>query len=87
MTAKDWYKAKGIDYRQYLGWATRVDREAQHTPQQWAYVNLAKDECPTAEIKLTFGKWTICVGTGINPTLLADVLRSWIAYAKRNREL
>ncbi len=75
MTAKDWCKAKGIDYRQYLGWATRVNREAQHTPQQWADVTLTKEKCPTEEIKLACGKWTICVGTGFSPTLLADVLR------------
>ena len=75
MTAKAWCETKGIEYRQYLGWATQINREGKHQPQQWADVTLAKEEYATDEIKLNCGKWTICVGTGFSPTLLADVLR------------
>ena len=75
MTAKAWCETKGIEYRQYLGWATRVNRETQHTPQQWADVTVGKKECFSDEIRLNCGKWTICVGNGFSPTLLADVLR------------
>ncbi|WP_104370857.1 IS66 family insertion sequence element accessory protein TnpA [Desulfocucumis palustris] len=75
MTAKAWCETKGIEYRQYLGWATQVNREAQPIPQQWADVTVAQAECVSDEIKLNCGKWTICVGIGFNPILLADVLR------------
>jgi len=75
MTAKAWCETKGIKYRQYLGWATRVNREGQHQPQQWADVTMVKEEHAIGEIKLNCGKWTICVGTGFSPSLLTDVLR------------
>jgi hypothetical protein len=75
MTAKAWCKTKGIEYRQYIGWATRVNREDQNQPQQWADVTMIKERRPTGEIKLNCGKWTICVGAGFSPSLLTDVLR------------
>ena len=75
MTAKAWCETKGIEYRQYLGWATQVNREEQHRPQQWVEVTAAQEECASSEIRLNCGKWTIRVGTGFNPVLLADVLR------------
>lgn len=75
MTAKAWCEGKGIEYRQYLTWATRLNRESQPGPQLWADVTITKDECAISEIRLNCGKWTICVGTGFSPALLADVLR------------
>ncbi|MGE5632157.1 MAG: IS66 family insertion sequence element accessory protein TnpA [Caulobacteraceae bacterium] len=75
MTAKAWCEAKGIDYRRYVSWATKLNRNVQHLPQQWADVTISKKERATNEIRLNCGKWTICVGTGFSPTLLADVLR------------
>jgi len=75
MTAKAWCEAKGIDYRRYVNWATKLNRDSQHEPQQWADVTMTKEERSTSEIRLNCGKWTICVGTGFSPALLADVLR------------
>jgi len=75
MTAKAWCEAKGIGYRQYVDWATKLNREEQHKPQQWADITITKEERSTSEIRLNCGKWTICVGTGFSPALLADVLR------------
>lgn len=75
MTAKAWCKANSIDYRRYVGWATKINQEEQPEPQQWAVVAMTKEEQASNEIKLNCGKWTICVGTGFSPTLLADVLR------------
>ena len=75
MTAKAWCEAKGIEYQRYVGWATKLNREEQHKPQQWAAVTLTKEESATGEIRLCYGKWTIYVGTGFSPALLADVLR------------
>jgi hypothetical protein len=76
LTAKEWCQTKGINYRQYVAWATKLNRE-EHSeePQQWAEVKLAKEENNTEEIRLNCGKWTICVGSGFNATLLGDVLR------------
>jgi hypothetical protein len=76
MTAKAWCEIKGIPYRQYIGWATKQNREEkQNQPQQWVEITLAPKEPSADEIKLNCGKWTICVGVGFNPTLLADVLK------------
>jgi len=75
MTAKAWCEAKGIEYRRYIYWATKMNKEGQHVPQQWAAVTMTKDAPATSEIRLNCGKWTICVGTGFSPALLADVLR------------
>jgi hypothetical protein len=75
MKAKAWCEAKGIEYRQYLYWATKMNRESQPEPQQWAHVTMTKEECSTNEIRLHCGKWTICLETGFNPTLLADILK------------
>lgn len=75
MTAKAWCETKGIEYRKYLGWATRMNREGQHQVQQWADVTMAKEASSTNEIKLNCGKWTIHVEPGFNPVVLADILR------------
>lgn len=75
MTAKSWCQAKGISYRQYVAWATKVNRGEKREPQQWAEVTVLKEERATSEIRLNYGKWTICVGTGFSPALLADILR------------
>lgn len=75
MTAKAWCEAKGIKYQRYVGWATNLNREEQHKPQQWAEVTIIKEEPATGEIRLCCGKWTICVGTGFSPALLGDVLK------------
>jgi hypothetical protein len=76
MKATAWCEAKGIQYRQYIAWATELNREGkQIQTQQWASVTLAKEESVTNEIKLNCGKWTIYVGTGFSPALLADVLK------------
>lgn len=75
MTAKAWCKSKGIEYRRYLTWATKFNREGHHEPQQWADVTIVKEERSISEIRLNCGKWTICVETGFSPSLLADILR------------
>lgn len=76
ITAKEWCEAKGINYRQYVAWATKLNREENQTqPQQWADVTLAKEESRTDEIRLSCGRWTIYVGNGFSPGLLADVIR------------
>jgi hypothetical protein len=75
MTAKAWCETKGIDYRRYVDWATKINKEEQPEPQQWAAVTMTKDEPATDEIRLNCGKWIICVRTGFSPALLADVLR------------
>lgn len=76
ITATAWCEARGIQYRQYVAWATKLNREEnQNQPQQWADVTLAKEESSTNEIRLSSGKWTIFVGTGFSPALLADVIR------------
>ena len=77
MKAKTWCEAKGIEYRRYVTWATRVNREGQHKSQQWADVTMAieVEERATDEIRLKCGKWTICVAAGFSPSLLADVLK------------
>lgn len=75
MTAKAWCEAKGIKYRQYVAWATKLNQEERHEPQQWAKVTITKEERSTDEIKLKCGKWTICMGTAFNPVLLSDLLK------------
>lgn len=75
MTAKAWCEAKGINYGRYLAWATKLNREEQCEPQQWANVTITNEQHTSGEIKLNCGKWTICVGTGFNPALLSDVLK------------
>ncbi|MDO0824399.1 IS66 family insertion sequence element accessory protein TnpA [Desulfosporosinus nitroreducens] len=75
MTAKAWCEAKDIKYQRYVNWASKLNREGQHEPQQWADVTIAKEEHATSEIRLNCGKWTIFVATGFNPSLLADILK------------
>lgn len=77
MKAKTWCEAKGIEYRRYVNWATRVNRKAQDKSQQWADITMAiaADKIANDEIKLKCGKWTICVATGFSPALLADILK------------
>ena len=75
MKAKAWCEEKGIEYRRYLTWATKVNKECQHEQQQWAHVMITKEERSTSEIRLYCGKWTICLETGFSPTLLTDVLK------------
>jgi len=75
MKAKAWCEAKGIEYRRYLTWATKVNKECQREPQQWAHVMIEKEELSTSEIRLHCGKWTICLETGFSSALLADILK------------
>ncbi|MHB1406847.1 MAG: IS66 family insertion sequence element accessory protein TnpA [Desulfitobacteriaceae bacterium] len=75
MTAKAWCEAKGIEYQRYVTWATKVNREEQQEPQQWAEFTMKNQEHDTSEIRLNCGKWTICVEAGFSPALLADILR------------
>ena len=75
MKAKAWCEAKGIKYRQYMYWATKLNKESQPEPQLWAHVTMTKEECSTGEIRLQYGKFTICLETGFNATLLADILK------------
>lgn len=75
MTAKAWCEVKGIEYRQYTRWATKLNKESQHQPQQWVDITIAKEECTMNEIRLHCGKWTIYVEYGFSPLLLADVLK------------
>lgn len=75
MTAKVWCEAKGIQYSRYVTWATKLNREGQHEPQQWANVTMVNEERSASEVRLKCGKWVICVETGFSPSLLADVLK------------
>jgi len=75
MTAKAWCEAKGILYQRYVTWATKLNREGQHEPQQWAAVTMVKEERTASEIRLSCGKWTICLENGFSPSLLADILK------------
>ena len=84
MTAKDWCEARGINYRHYVYWASRVngaqrtnqDHHDQQQPQpQWAPVKMTGEPEVIGEIRLVCGRWTICVGTGFSPVLLAEVLK------------
>lgn len=76
MTATAWCKTKGIEYRRYVSWATKVNQEEHHESQQWADVTIKQEKRVMSEIRLNCGKWTICVETGFSPALLADVLRA-----------
>ncbi|TGE39573.1 hypothetical protein E4K67_00735 [Desulfosporosinus fructosivorans] len=67
--------AKGIQYSRYVTWATKLNREGQHKPQQWANVTMVNEERSMSEVRLKCGKWIICVETGFSPSLLADVLK------------
>lgn len=76
MTAKAWCETNGIAYSRYLSWATNVNKESQHIPQQWVSVTRVKEaDATSSEVRLTCGKWTICVTIGFSPTLLADVIK------------
>lgn len=72
--AKEWCEEKGIDYRKYVAWTTEKNHEDEHLTQQWANVTIKSEE-KTDEIKLKCGKWTISVGFGFSPALLADILK------------
>ncbi|MGI1660593.1 MAG: IS66 family insertion sequence element accessory protein TnpA [Desulfitobacterium sp.] len=82
LTAKEWCESRGIKYRSYIDWASRVNKEDQAVtlvPMQWADVtSITKNqekEKETAEVKLICGKWTIAVESGFSPALLAEVLK------------
>ncbi|MDT3701331.1 MAG: hypothetical protein RO469_18180 [Thermincola sp.] len=75
MTAKEWCKARGVNYRHYIYWASKVNKSQRDAQQQWASVELPKEGSATSEVRLTCGRWTICVGAGFSPALLADVLK------------
>ncbi len=77
MTAKQWCETKGISYRSYVDWAYRINKENRSTPgdvMQWADVTPVASKDSFGEIRLCYGKWTISIGDGFNPTLLKDVL-------------
>ncbi|MDD3880555.1 MAG: hypothetical protein PHP26_11305 [Syntrophomonas sp.] len=78
MLATEWCRENGIEYRQYVGWATKMNRETRKSQQsQWAEVDIT-DTCQrqeTDEIKMSYGKWTIAVGAGFNPALLMEILK------------
>ena len=81
MSAKAWCESKGIDYRQYVGWASRYNRAVKKAKevQRWAAVELSKEPVEkkkTEEIRLECGKWRICIGNDFKPSLLADILRA-----------
>ena len=44
MTAKAWCEVKGINYCSYLAWATKLNKEVQLEPQQWAHVTITPDQ-------------------------------------------
>ncbi len=79
MTAKAWCQQKGIKYRQYLSWASKVNRKEQRAiepgKQQWATVTLPKEEHAPGQIRLNCGKWTIHADPRLSLVLLADVLK------------
>ena len=74
LTAKAWCEMKGIPYRQYIGWATRLNRQAKQKPQQWVELNITSSGS-VDEVKVKCGKWTIHVQAGFDPALLADIIR------------
>jgi len=75
MTAKAWCETKGVDYRRYVTWATKMNQESQYKPQQWADVTMLNEAPPTNEVRIKCGKWTICVEDGFSAALLTGVLK------------
>lgn len=78
ITAKAWCEARGIKYRSYIDWASKINKESRQSPPevlQWADVTITKQEHSPGEVRLICGKWTISVESGFSPSLLADVLK------------
>lgn len=78
ITAKEWCEAKGIKYRSYVDWASKINKEKRQGPSevlQWADVTITKQSNSCGEVKLICGKWTISVESGFSPTLLSNVLK------------
>jgi len=76
MTAKEWCSLKGIEYKKYCNWATRVNREARQSKhQEWSDVTITKEDKSNNPIKLHYGNLTISVEPGFNQTLLLDILK------------
>lgn len=76
MTAKEWCEANCIEYRLYLSWASKINREGSESqPRQWADITILKEETAMSEIRLSCGKWTICVENGFSAALLSDVIK------------
>jgi len=80
LTAKEWCESKGIKYRSYIDWASKInkeDRAIPAKPMQWADITLVTKtkEQEQAEVKLACGKWIIAVEPGFSPALLAEVLK------------
>jgi len=78
ITAKAWCEDKGIKYRSYIDWASKINKENRQSPPdvlQWAEVTISKQEPSSGEIKLICGKWTISVNSGFSASLLAEVLK------------
>ena len=44
MTAKAWCEAKDINYHSYLAWVTKLNKEVQLEPQQWAPVTITAEQ-------------------------------------------
>jgi hypothetical protein len=80
MTAKEWCESKGIKYRSYIDWASKINKEDRAVPaksMQWADITSVTktQEKEKAEVKLICGKWIITVEVGFSPTMLAEVLK------------
>jgi len=60
MTAKEWCQLKGIEYRKYCTWATRVNRKARKNEQgRWAKIREPKTpKRPPGETELHFAAAT-----------------------------
>ena len=80
MTAKAWCQQKGIKYRQYLSWATKINRKEQKAiepgKQQWAAVKLTEEEHATGQIRLNCGKWTIQLDSVSSLALLKEIIKA-----------
>ncbi|MCB8815821.1 IS66 family insertion sequence element accessory protein TnpA [Desulfosporosinus shakirovi] len=48
LTAKAWCEAKDINYQRYVTWASKLNKEGQHKPQQWADVKMEREERATS---------------------------------------
>lgn len=86
MSAKEWCRLKGIEYRKYCHWATMVNREArQREEDQWVALTVTKETDSRKPIQIDCGNMTIRLEPGFDPTL--SPVNGWLAHrpAKRIR--
>lgn len=80
MTAKAWCIKKGILYKNYVRWASKLNREGKpKNKQQWAALEIPKVPLGSpnvTEIRMECGRWKIVVGNGFDFNLLVEVMKA-----------